>query len=386
MRILVAPDSFKGTLSAAEAAEAIARGIGDARPDAEVDRCPIADGGEGTVDALVDATGGSFKQAEVCGPLGEPVTARWGLLGPAGGSSGGPEGPAAVIEMAQAAGLTLVPTEHRDPMRSTTFGVGQLVIAALDAGCAQIILGIGGSATCEGGIGALQALGARFRGPNGSAIAAPAAAEALGDVARVDRSGVDPRLHRVNLRIACDVTNPLTGAGGASAVYGPQKGATPEQVRKLDDDLRHFATAIGGDPDQPGAGAAGGLGFGLVTLAGARLERGIELIMDALGFDRRLHRADLLVTGEGRFDAQSRAGKTCLGLARRASAHGVPTVALVGRKVDGADAASEAGLAACHAVVGEVATAERAMADPAGTLQRLAKSVAGGELPQRSRR
>lgn len=370
MRLLIAPDSFKETLTAAEAAEAIARGVRAALPDAELDLCPMADGGEGTVDAMVNATGGRMHTAEVRGPLGRPVTARWGTLG------GRTTGRTAVIEMAAAAGLALVPRDERDPMRATTFGVGQLIVAALDAGCDQIVLGIGGSATSDGGLGALQAIGVGLSDHAGRPIAPGAAGGDLLRLAGVDASKRDRRLDDVGLRIACDVTNPLFGPNGAAAVYAPQKGAMLEQVDQLDAGLRRLATLLGGDPEAPGMGAAGGLGYGLIALCGGRLERGIELVMDAVDFDRRLERADLVITGEGKLDHQSSAGKTCLGIADRAAAHDKPTLALVGQRDAETDPAA-LGLAACHAIVGEIADEAEALGHAADHLASLARRAMG---------
>lgn len=371
MRVLIAPDSFKETLAAGEAAEAIARGIRAARPDAALDLCPIADGGEGTVEAMAAATGGVRITTRVTGPLGGPTDALWCRL---------PD-QTAVIEMAAAAGIALTPIRRRDPTRTTTYGVGELLRAAIDAGCRSIVMGVGGSATCDGGIGAAQALGARLLGRDAMPLPAPAGGGDLERLAELDPSRLPRELQRLDLRIACDVTNPLFGVNGSAAVYAPQKGATPEQVRQLDEGLRRLAQRVGGDPEQPGAGAAGGLGFMCAALLGARLERGIDLVLDAVDFDRRLREADLVVTGEGKLDTQSEAGKACLGVARRARALGVPTLALVGQVGEGTDPAAMPEFLARHAIVGTVAALEQAMRDPSGSLEALASRVFDGEIP-----
>ena len=279
MRVLVAPDSFKGSAAALAVAQAMARGVRAVFPEAEVLPVPIADGGEGTVEALVVATGGALREATVTGPLGQPVVARWGVLG---------DGETAVVEMAAASGLPLVPRERRDPRRTTTRGTGELMRAALDAGSRKLVVGIGGSATNDGGTGMARALGARFLGPDGAEL--PEGGAALARLDRVDLSGLDPRLAGAELLVACDVDNPLTGPRGASAVYGPQKGATPEMVRELDAALCRFAErareATGRDvAGRPGAGAAGGLGAGLLFFTPARLRPGVEIVLEATGFE-----------------------------------------------------------------------------------------------------
>jgi len=372
MHILIAPDSFKETLSAVEAAEAIARGVQRALPDAAIDRCPMADGGEGTVDALVNATGGKFRTTQVTGPLGEPVQAKWGVLGvrpPSHGEGRGEGARTAVIEMAEAAGLHLVPVAKRDPTRTTTFGVGQLIAAALDEGCTHIILGIGGSATTDGGLGMAQALGAAC------GFAPPLRGADLQRITQIDTTTLHPRIANTHITVACDVTNPLTGPNGAAHIYGPQKGATPQQVQQLDAGLAHLANLMNIDPDQPGFGAAGGLGFGLVAFCGATLERGIELVLDAVDFDRRAAQANLVITGEGNLDGQSIQGKTCIGVAQRAAKAGTPTIALVGKADEDAAACLAHGLRAYHAIVNEQVTIEQAMANAAQFLEDIVAQV-----------
>lgn len=356
MRILVAPDSFKGSVSAPEAAEAIARGIRAVFPAAEVVKLPIADGGEGTVDALVTATGGRTEARTVSGPLGEPVRARWGVLG---------DGATAVIEAAAASGLTLVPPARRDPRVTTTRGTGELVRAALDAGLRRIVLGIGGSATNDGGAGLARALGARLLDADGRDL--PEGGAALARLARIDLSGLEPRLAGVELLVACDVDNPLTGPRGASAVFGPQKGATPEAVRALDAALARYAevarAATGRDvADRPGAGAAGGLGAGLLLFTPARLVPGVELVLEATGFDRLLERAALVFTGEGRTDRQTAMGKAPAGVAAAARRRGVPVICLSGALGEGAEEVLALGVDALLAIAPGPLTLEESMA------------------------
>ena len=324
MKIVVAPQSFKGSLSAREVADAIARGIRRVLADAEVVVLPMADGGEGTVDALVFATGGSTMQTEVSGPLGDRVTAAWGILG---------DGATAVVEMAAASGLVLVPPDRLDPLTATTYGTGELVRAALDSGCHRLIIGIGGSATNDGGAGMAQALGAKLTDREGSEL--PPGGAALASLRQIDISGLDSRLTECRITVACDVTNPLCGKEGASWVYGPQKGATEEMCRQLDEALANYASVIKKDlgidiRDLPGAGAAGGLGAGLVAFSGARLVPGIEIISDAVGLVEHLKGASLVLTGEGRLDTQTTFGKTVAGVAKIAKVLGVPVVVIAG--------------------------------------------------------
>src|SRR5690606_515448 len=293
---------------AKEVAAAIAAGVRKVWPDARIDCVPLADGGEGTVEALVEATGGRFVQARVTGPLGEPVEAVYGLLG---------DGETAVIEMAAASGLPLVPPDRRDPARATTRGTGELIRAALDRGCRRLIIGIGGSATNDGGAGMAQALGVSFRGRHGRVL--PLGGLALRELEAIDLSGLDPRIRETEIVAACDVDNPLYGPRGASAVYGPQKGATPELVEALDQALRRYAEVLYRDlgidvQAIPGSGAAGGLGAGLVALLGAQLKPGIELVLEALDFRRRLEGADLVIAAEGGVDRQTAFGKAPSGV------------------------------------------------------------------------
>jgi glycerate 2-kinase len=363
MKIICAPDKFKESLSAEQAADAMARGIKRALPgltDAQIERCPIADGGEGTVDALLSATGGSRRVSRVHGPLHEPVDAAWGLLP---GDVTGKQ--SAVIEMAAASGLFRVPAALRDPTKTSTFGTGQLIKAALNEGVSSILIGIGGSATTDGGAGAAQALGVRFLGADNSELPSPMTGGSLSRVARIDLSQRDARLEKVRLTVACDVTNPLTGPRGAAHVYGPQKGATPAQVLELDAALARLARLLveqhGIDAaEKPGAGAAGGLGWGLMAMLGATISPGIDLVLHAARFSERAAGAALCLTGEGRLDGQSLAGKACLGVARAAGALGVPTVALVGSLGAEAERTLEHGLSE-YRVIGAGLAAEESM-------------------------
>lgn len=331
LRIVVAPDSYKGSVSAVEVAQAMERGILKVFPDAQVRRIPIADGGEGTVDALVAATGGRLCHTEVRGPLGEPLDAQWGLLG---------DGRTAVIEMAAASGLPLLTPETRDPRKTTTRGTGELMRAALDAGLSRIIIGIGGSATNDGGAGMARALGVRFL--DGAGVELADGGAALADLAQIDLSGIDPRLAQTEIIVACDVDNPLCGPRGASAVFGPQKGASPEMVDELDRALAHFArhakTATGRDvATHPGAGAAGGLGAGLLFFTPAVLRPGVEIVLEAVSFAAAVTDADFVITGEGSTDFQTAFGKAPVGVARVAKHFAVPVFCISGGLGDGAD-------------------------------------------------
>lgn len=324
MKIVIAPDSYKGSLTAAEVAEAMAAGVRRVWPDAEVALVPMADGGEGTVQALVDATGGRLITATVRGPLGDPVEATFGMMG---------DGETAVIEMAQASGLPLVPRDRRNPLVTTTYGTGELILRALDEGARRLIIGIGGSATNDGGAGMAQALGARLLDSDGRDL--EPGGGALERLARIDVTGLDPRLRAVEVTVACDVDNPLTGPRGASAVFGPQKGATPEMVARLDAALHRWAEVIRRDLGRdveavPGAGAAGGLGAGLMAFLDAELRRGVEIVVEATGLERHLPGADLCLTGEGNTDFQTVRGKTPMGVAAAARRHGVPVICLSG--------------------------------------------------------
>jgi glycerate 2-kinase len=363
MRVVIAPDKFKGSLTTLEAADAMARGVARIDPLAVIDRVPMADGGEGTVAALVSATGGTYREARVTGPLGEPVTASLGLLG---------DGCTAVIEMAAASGLSLVPPEQRDPLRATSRGTGELLLEAIDAGARRVILGIGGSATNDAGAGLGQALGFRLLDSQNRELG-PGGGE-LGKLARIDAAGRRAELESVEIAVACDVTNPLCGPRGASAVYGPQKGATATMVQELDRNLAHFAAIVERDLgvsilDLPGSGAAGGLGGGLVAFAGGRLEAGVKLIIEAVNLKNRLRGADLCLTGEGALDAQSAYGKTAVGVASVAHALGCPTIVLAGTIGLGAEAVLEHGVDAYFSICPGPITFSQAISEARSLLE-----------------
>ena len=329
MRIVVAPNAFKGSMSALDAAQAIAEGVRTAAPDVELVLIPIADGGDGTVDALVAATDGEQRTLVVRGPRSDRVDAGYGLIG---------AGSTAVIEMAKAAGLALLPPEKRDPRVTTTYGVGELLQRAYDDGARHFIVGIGGSATNDGGAGMAQALGYHLLDEQGHEL--PPGGLALQRLARIHVGGVHANWKEAVVEVASDVTNPLTGPNGASAVYGPQKGATPEMVAELDAALRRFAEVIHRDlgidvETLPGAGAAGGLGAGLVAFTGARLRPGAEMVIENLRLDERLAGADLVITGEGRLDSQTaRFGKGPAAVARHARNAGIPVIGIGGSLAD----------------------------------------------------
>ena len=381
MRLLIAPQEFKGSLSAAEASRAMAEGLRRALPEVELDLAPMADGGPGTVVALVTAGGGRRLTTTVADPLGRPVEAAWGLL---------EEGRTAVIEMAAASGLVLLRPEERDARRASTYGTGQLIIAALEAGCRRLIIGLGGSATNDGGAGMAQALGARLTDEEGREL--PPGGAALARLACIDVSGLDGRLRDCQVLGATDVTNPLCGPQGASAVYGPQKGASPADVQELDAALAHYAAVIERDigkrvADVPGAGAAGGIGAGLIAFLDAELRSGAELVAEVVGLEKRIAAADLVVTGEGRLDAQTAYGKTVATVARLARAQGRPVVALAGRVDDAQGACSALGLEAALSIMpGPLPEAEvmarapellAAAAETLGRLLRVGRTLKG---------
>jgi len=372
MRVLIAPDKFRGTLTAAQAAHAMASGWHRARPGDAVVEVPMADGGEGTLDAMVDALGGERRRASVHGPLGDSVDAEYGLVT-------GPSGVTAVVEMARASGLGLIGEAHRDPKRSSTRGTGELIRAALGQRPAEIIVCIGGSATNDGGAGLAQALGVRLLSSAGGEIGP--GGEALLGLERIDVSGLEPAVRRTRFLVACDVDNPLTGPRGASAVFGPQKGATADDVLLLDRALGHLAAVMFRDlgldvRDVAGGGAAGGLGAGMVAFLGAHLRPGVEVVMDAVGLVRRLAVADLVVTGEGSLDEQSLHGKVPDGVIGAARASGVRAIVLCGR----------ADIRPTDVPVFDLAGRfgeNRAMTDARAALEDLAEEVAAG-LPSLS--
>jgi glycerate kinase len=340
MKIVIAPDSFKENLTSLEVAGELETGLKRVWPNATYVKVPMADGGEGTVQSLVDATGGQIVKVEVSGPMGARVMASYGLLG---------DGKTAVIEMAEASGLPLVPKEQRNPLVATTFGTGELIGDAIKRGVREIILGIGGSATNDAGAGLAQALGVRFINFGGALIPDLIAGGHLDKVQAVDMSMVNPGLAKIHISVACDVTNPLCGEKGASRVYGPQKGATPEMVEQLDKNLAHFAhvikRSIGQDViDRPGAGAGGGIGAGLMAFTNATLKRGVELVVAATRLEEHMQGAALAITGEGRVDFQTAFGKTPSGVAVAARKYGVPVVAIGGGLSDDAGGVFQHGI------------------------------------------
>ena len=355
MRIVVAPDSYKGSASAVAVAGAMERGILRVFRGAELCKVPIADGGEGTVEALVAATGGEIRHSVVRGPLGDPVDAAWGILG---------DGHTAVIEMAAASGLPLLAADRRDPRRASTYGTGELIRAALDAGLRRIIIGIGGSATNDGGAGMARALGVRFSDDQGQELAEGGAA--LAGLARVDVGALDVRLAACEIIVACDVDNPLCGARGASAVFGPQKGADPVAVAELDAALGHFALcarrATGRNvAETPGAGAAGGLGAGLLFFTAARLRPGVDIVLEAVGFADLVKDAAFVITGEGRTDFQTAFGKAPVGVAKVAKANGIPVFCLSGGLGEGADDVLALGIDAVMSICDRPMTLDECM-------------------------
>ncbi len=372
MKIVIAPDSFKGSLTAQEAADAIEEGIRKILPDAELVKVPMADGGEGTVRSLVDATGGQIVTAEVTDPLGRPAEAAYGLLG---------DGSTAVIEMAAASGIQFVDAQTRNPLITTTYGTGQLVKDALDHGVKEIIVGLGGSATNDGGAGMAQALGVQLLDINGDEL--PYGGEALLKLDKVDCSQLDPRLEQVRIRLASDVTNPLTGLRGASAVFGPQKGATPAMVEKLDEALIYYARVIesqlGRDVrDVPGAGAAGGLGAGFLAFTDASMQPGVQIVVEATHLKELAAGAALCITGEGGIDYQTQFGKTPMGTAQAVKevTPDCTVVAIAGNVGQGIDQLYGLGIDAIFGIMPGVATMQDAIAGAGVNLSRTAENVA----------
>jgi len=360
---VLAFDSFKGSLDATSAVAAVRRGIARALPEADILECPSADGGEGTVQVLTDSAGGVLLTALVHGPFMEPVEAQWGWI---------EDSRTAVVEVAEVAGLTLVHPDLRDPTRTTSFGLGELIRHALDRQATRIIVGLGGSATTDGGGGMAEALGAQFPG-----APSPLRGGQLLEVAAVDLTGLDPRLANTAIEVALDVQNPLLGVHGAARVYGPQKGATPSQVEALEQGLRHLASFLPGTPQLlPGAGAAGGLGWGMVAFCGAELRSGIDLVLDAVAFEDLVQGADLVLPGEGSFDEQSFHGKVAIGIARRAGAMGIPTAILAGRHAVSRAKCHELGIVSCHSITTHFGVdADQAMTEASHFLEELAATV-----------
>ncbi|EIJ78428.1 glycerate kinase [Bacillus methanolicus PB1] len=371
MKVVIAPDSFKESLTAIQVADSIEKGFRTSFPDEDIVKIPMADGGEGTVKSLVDATNGTIVEKTVTGPLGEPVQAFFGLLGNGGKT--------AVIEMAAASGLHLVPADKRNPLVTTTRGTGELISAALEQDVEKIIIGIGGSATNDGGAGMARALGAKLLDEKGSEIGEGGGS--LDELASIDVSGMDPRLKLVKIEVACDVVNPLTGEKGASAIFGPQKGATPEMVSRLDKNLSHYARIIEKDlgksiGEVPGSGAAGGLGGGLLAFLSAELKRGIDIIIEATNFRELVKDASLVITGEGKIDSQTISGKTPIGVAKTAKQYGVPVLALAGNVASDFEIFREHGIDAVFSIVPGVIPLSDAFEYAAEYVERAAANIA----------
>ncbi len=371
LHILLAPDSFKGCLRSTAVCAAMAAGIRAGAPAATVTSLPMADGGEGTVEAVVAATGGTFRTARVHDPLGRPVMATWGLTG---------DGRTAVIEMAAASGLELLSDGERNPLVASTYGTGELILAALDQGIREILLGIGGSATVDGGCGLAQALGYRLLDPDGQVLPPGIGGGALRQIVRIDDAQVDPRLRDIAIRVACDVTNPLLGPDGAARTYGPQKGATPAMVADLEDGLAHLADRWRDQdmllhPDAAGAGAAGGLGAGIRAFCHAEVASGAELIAHLVGLPEALRQADWIITGEGCTDAQTAHGKLCAVVAAFARAANVPAILLSGA-VAGDPQPLFRHFAAVLSIAAGPGPLPEAIADAPANLTRAAQSLA----------
>lgn len=370
MKIVIAPDSWKESLSALEVATAIEDGFRQIFPDAEVVKIPMADGGEGTVEAMVAATQGRIVTLSVTGPLGEPVEAFYGLSG---------DEKQAFIEMAAASGLESVPTARRDPRITTSWGTGELIRHALDAGVRHIIIGLGGSATNDGGAGMVQALGAGLLDAQGEQIAG--GGEALSQLERIDTRRLDPRLAECRIEVACDVTNPLTGEEGATAVFGPQKGATPDMIRQLDEALTHYGKIIERDLDKSvltlkGGGAAGGMGVALYAFCGAELRQGVEIVTEALSLDAAVRHADLVITGEGRIDSQTIHGKVPIGVARVAKRYDIPVIGIAGSLTKDVGVVYDHGLDAIFSVIPRICTLDEALENAADNLRMNARNIA----------
>lgn len=370
MKIIIAPDSFKESLTALEVAQAIQTGFSKVFPDALYQLVPMADGGEGTVQSLVDATQGELQKTLVIAPLANQVEAVWGISG---------DKQTAFIEMAEASGLHLVPFEQRNPLKTTSYGTGQLIKAALDFDVQKILLGIGGSATNDGGVGMLQALGARFLNEKNEEIGFGGAA--LADISEIDLSGLDTRLANVEFEVACDVNNPLCGEKGASAVFGPQKGATPEMVQVLDHNLCHFAQQVKLQLDKDiaehsGAGAAGGMGAGLLLLPNVQLKSGVQIVLDATLLADKIADADLVITGEGRMDAQSIAGKTPIGVAKLAKKLDKPVIAIVGSLREDYSVVYQHGIDAVFPIIRQIGSLEETLLAGRENLISTAENVA----------
>lgn len=368
MKVVIAIDSLKGSLSSMEAGMAIKDGILAAKPDAEVIVKPLADGGEGTTDALIEGMNGERIDLTVTGPMHTPVDAYYGYL---------KDTNTAVMEMASAAGITLVPDSEKNPLLATSYGVGEMINDAIQRGCRNFIIGIGGSVTNDGGIGMLKALGVRFLDENGED--AGEGGQALAKVARIDVSGMNPLLKECHIQVACDVNNPLCGENGSTYVYGPQKGVTEDMKKTLDEAMAHFARVTSETLENdymniPGAGAAGGLGYAFLAYTGAALTPGIELILDAVELEEELSGADVVVTGEGRLDFQTAMGKAPVGVARLAKKYNAKVIAFAGSVTKEATACNKEGIDAFFPILRSVCTLAEAM-DPVAARNNMTATV-----------
>lgn len=369
-KVVIAPDSFKESMTALEVAKAIEAGFKKVLPDWEYIKIPMADGGEGTVQSLVDATKGSIKQVEVLDPLGRKIKAAYGISG---------DGKKAIIEMAAASGLELLKESERDAMNTTSWGLGNLVRAALDEEVDHILVGIGGSATNDAGAGMVQSLGGKLLDEDGEQI--PYGGASLDKLTTIDLSALDTRLKRTKIEVACDVNNPLTGLNGASYVYGPQKGADEEEVKELDQNLKHFSEVIHQGlgtniENEPGAGAAGGVGGAMLAFLGAELRKGGELIVEMLGLEETIKTADLVITGEGEINHQTIFGKTPIVVAKTAEKYGIPVIALVGSISEGYKEVYENGIDAVFSILPEVTDLEEALNNAYRNVEQTARDVA----------
>lgn len=367
MKILVAPDSFKESLSAADVAKAIAEGLSESISDVDIRCLPLADGGEGTVEALTSAMGGSLETVDVKDPLGRCIQSQWGKIDNL-----------AIIEMAAASGLELLSANERNPLITDSFGTGQVILEAIRQGANKIILGLGGSATNDGGAGLLRALGVRLLNEQGQDIGPGGGA--LNELHQIDFSNLHPKVKDIEFAIACDVTNPLCGDNGASAIFGPQKGANDNMVEQLDNNLRHFASLLQSRCDidllkEPGMGAAGGLSLGLEAVAKTKRSSGFSLISSTTGLKEHLQWADLVITGEGKTDHQSLAGKTCFGVAEQAQQQQTPCIIISGALGAGYEQLYQHGVTACFSAAPGPVTLEDAMQNAYGYLQHTARSI-----------
>ena len=397
MKIVIAPDSFKESLSALEVANAIEQGLRQVIPDCDIVKIPVADGGEGTVQSMVDATGGSIVSLEVMGPLGHRVQAHYGILGNLSNSDSNNDsdndsdsrsnhgsatvpntGAVAVIEMASASGLHHVPRELRNPLLTTSYGTGELICDALNRGIKHIILGLGGSATNDGGAGMAQALDILLLDSQGKTL--PSGGAALANLAQIDMTNAHPLLSQCTFEVACDVDNPLCGERGASAIFGPQKGATPAMVKQLDTALAHYADVIAqsGMSDQrehAGAGAAGGMGLGVMAFLNAELKPGVEIVMQTVGLADKIRGADLVITGEGRIDGQTVFGKTPMGVLKQAKLQGIPTIGIAGCLGDNANAILDHGMAAIFPIIPHLSPLDDVLANAKLNLSNTARNI-----------